>query len=107
MQIDGYVQALREDLARVAAVRDESPPHRLRPELKGVAMFQPPPPKSAAHWVYDDPSGVPEAPFTVSLPEPLREPVELAAARAAISPSDWLALAVSRSLRPASTVRAI
>ena len=60
-----------------------------------------------ARWVYDDPSGVPEAPFTVSLPEPLREPVEHAAARAGISPSDWLALAVSRSLRPTSTVRAI
>jgi hypothetical protein len=70
-------------------------------------MFQHPSPKSDARWVYDDPSGVPEAPFTVSLPEPLRAPVEHAAARAGISPSDWLALAVSRSLRPTSTVRAI
>jgi hypothetical protein len=70
-------------------------------------MFHHPSLKSDAHWVYDDPSGVPELPFTVSLPEPLREPVEHAAARAGISPSDWLALAVSRSLRPTSTVRAI
>src|SRR5947207_2396278 len=28
--------------------------------------------RSDAHWVYDDPSGLPEAPFTVSLPEPFR-----------------------------------
>jgi hypothetical protein len=69
-------------------------------------MFHHPSLKGNAHWVYD-PSGLPEAPFTVSLPEPLREPVEHAAARAGISPSDWLALAVSRSLRPTSTVRAI
>lgn len=59
------------------------------------------------HWVYDDPSGVPETAFTVSLPEPLRAPLEHAAAKAGISPADWLALAVSRSLRPTSTVRAI
>ena len=66
-----------------------------------------PPLKRDAHWVYDDPSGLPEAPFTVSLPEPLRDPVEQAAANAGLSPSDWLALAVSRSLRPASTLRTI
>ncbi len=70
-------------------------------------MFHHPSLKSDAHWVYEDPSGVPEAAFTVSLPEPLRDSVEHAAARAGISPSDWLALAVSRSLRPTSTVRAI
>ena len=70
-------------------------------------MFRDAPLKRDAHWVYDDPSGVAEAPFTVSLPEPMLGQVERAAARAGISPSDWLALAVSRSLRPASTVRAI
>jgi hypothetical protein len=62
--------------------------------------------KSKAHWVYDDPSGVPEGPLTVSLPEPLRAPVEEAAASAGLSPADWLTLAVSRSLRP-TTVRAL
>ena len=36
MQIDGYVQALREDLARVAAVGDESTAHAA--ELLAVAL---------------------------------------------------------------------
>ena len=64
--------------------------------------------KSKTHWVYDDPSGVPEGPLTVRLPEPLRGPVEDAAARAGLSLTDWLTLAVSRSLRPSSsTVRTI
>src|SRR3989442_3030272 len=36
MQIDGYVQALREDLARVAAVGDESPARAA--ELLAVAL---------------------------------------------------------------------
>ena len=58
------------------------------------------------HWVYDDPSGVPEGPLTVSLPEPLRAPVEEAAATAGLTPSDWLTLAISRSLRP-TTLKAI
>jgi hypothetical protein len=62
--------------------------------------------KSKPHWVYDDPSGVPEAPLTVSVPEQLRAPVEEAAASAGLTPSDWLALAISRSLRP-TTLRAI
>jgi hypothetical protein len=62
--------------------------------------------KSKTHWVYDDPSGVPEGPLTVSLPAPLRVPIEEAAASAGISPADWLTLAVSRSLRP-TTVRAL
>jgi hypothetical protein len=58
------------------------------------------------HWVYDDPSGVPEGPLTVSLPEPLRGPVELAAADAGLSPAEWLAGLVRSSLRP-TTIRAI
>jgi len=69
-------------------------------------MFFHPPFRSDAHWVYDDPSGVPETPLIVSLPEPLRGPVEHAAAHAGISPSDWLAQVVSRSLRP-TTIRTI
>ena len=62
--------------------------------------------KSKAHWVYDDPSGVPEGPLTVSLPEPLRAPVELAAASEGLTPSDWLASVIRRNLRP-TTLRAI
>ena len=60
----------------------------------------------STHWVYDDPSGVPEGPLTVNLPEPLRGPVERAAATAGLSPAEWLVLAVRRSLRP-TTIRAI
>ena len=63
-------------------------------------------PPRRTHWVYDDPSGVPEGPLTVSLPEPLRGPVEQAAANAGISPAEWLARMVKQSLRP-STIRAI
>jgi len=62
--------------------------------------------KSKTHWVYDDPSGVPEGPLLVSLPEPLRVPVEAAAANAGVTPADWLASVIRRSLRP-TTVRAI
>jgi hypothetical protein len=58
------------------------------------------------HWVYDDPSGVPEGPLTVSLPEPLRGSVELAASEAGVSPSEWLVQVVRRTLRPV-TIRAI
>ena len=58
------------------------------------------------HWVYDDPSGVPEGPLTVSLPEPLRGPIEQAAANAGVSPAEWLASVVRSGLRP-TTIRAI
>ena len=61
--------------------------------------------KSTQHWVYDDPSGVPE-PLTVSLPAPLRGPVEAAAAGVGLTPSQWLARVVQQSLRP-TTLRAI
>jgi hypothetical protein len=60
----------------------------------------------STHWVYDDPSGVPEGPLTVSLPEPLRGPVEHAAASAGMSPAEWLANLVRSGLRP-TTIRAI
>ena len=65
-----------------------------------------PTPRSSTHWVYDDPSGVPEGPLEVSLPTPLRGPVEDAAARAGLSPTAWLAQLVQQSFRP-STIRAI
>jgi hypothetical protein len=58
------------------------------------------------HWIYDDPSGVPEGPLTVSLPEPLRGPVEIAAASEGLSPAEWLAETVRRNLRP-TMIRAI
>jgi hypothetical protein len=61
---------------------------------------------SKTHWVYDDPSGVPEGPLTVSVSEPLRARVELAAASAGLTPSDWLASVIKRNLRP-TTLRAI
>ena len=64
------------------------------------------PPATKTHWVYDDPSGVPEAPLTVSISEPLRGSVELAAASVGLSPSEWLARIVKSSLRP-TTIRAI
>jgi hypothetical protein len=53
-----------------------------------------------AHWTYDDPSGVPDAPLEVSLPQPLRSGVETAAAREGITPSAWLLSLVSRNLAP-------
>ena len=51
--------------SRAGAHRGGSPPppHRLRPELKGVRMFTSSSASEAqAHWVYDDPSGVPDLP---------------------------------------------
>ena len=69
-------------------------------------MFLPSLKSNKTHWVYDDPSGVPEGPLTVSLPGPLRTPVELAAADAGLTPSDWLASVIRRHLRP-TTLRAI
>ncbi len=65
-----------------------------------------PTPRSSTHWVYDDPSGVPEGPLTVDLPAEIRGTVELAAAREGMSPAEWLAQIVRRSLRP-TTIRAI
>ena len=68
-------------------------------------LHQSPSPRTT-HWVYDDPSGVPDGPLTVSLPEPLRASVERAAATAGLSPAEWLAGIVKHSLRP-TTIRAI
>jgi hypothetical protein len=58
------------------------------------------------HIVYDDPSGLPEPELFISIPAPLVAPVELAASRAGMTPSAWLADVVKQSLRP-TTVRAI
>lgn len=54
-------------------------------------------------WVYDDPSGVPEEPLAIRLPEPLRGTVETAAARDGLSPTAWLLRVVTRSLAPATS----
>ncbi|HTZ05067.1 MAG TPA: hypothetical protein VMB53_04865 [Gaiellaceae bacterium] len=59
-----------------------------------------------ARWTYDDPSGVPEAPLEVSVPEPLRTGIETAAARDGLTPSDWLLSLVSRNLAP-PTLKAV
>jgi len=71
-----------------------------------MLFFNESPSPRRTHWVYDDPSGVPEGPLTVSLPAPLRRPVEQAAANAGVSPTEWLARVVASSLRPTS-IRAI
>jgi hypothetical protein len=55
-----------------------------------------------ARWVYDDPSGVPEAPLELRLPQPLRGSVETAAAREGLSAAQWLTALVYRSLAPAT-----
>jgi len=53
-------------------------------------------------WSYDDPSGVDDAPLELRLPQPLRGNVETAAARAGLTPTQWLLGLVSRSLSPAT-----
>ena len=51
-----------------------------------------------AHWAYDDPSGVTELPLAVRVPETLRGGVERAAARAGLTPGEWLITLVTRGL---------
>jgi len=57
-------------------------------------------PPRDARWRYDDPTGVADAPLAVHLPQPLRGGVETAAARAGLTPSQWLLGLVARSLSP-------
>lgn len=54
-------------------------------------------------WVYDDPSGVPETPLTLQIPETLRPGVEAAAAGAGLTPTAWPAAHLSTGLDPATT----
>ena len=61
-------------------------------------MFPLPP--SDARWTYEDPSGVPDGPLSLEVPEQLRVPVELAAARDGVTTADWVIRAVRSSLRP-------
>ena len=51
-----------------------------------------------ARWSYDDPSGVPETPLAVRVPETLRGSVEHAAARDGLTPGEWLITLVTRGL---------
>jgi hypothetical protein len=53
-----------------------------------------------AHWGYDDPSGVPDGPYEVSLPGAFRDEVEHAAASAGVTPAQWLMSLVARNLYP-------
>jgi hypothetical protein len=56
-----------------------------------------------ARWVYDDPSGVPEAPLTLEVPASLRPGVERAAAGAGLTPTAWLVAHLSTDLCPATS----
>src|SRR5436853_111798 len=141
MQIDGYVQALREDLARVAAVGDESTARaaellavalesalgRRLIEALGEAALELSGQLDDGHVEVRFAGGDPElvlvrdegatpaepadeaftARISLRLPDSLKARLDAAAAREGLSVNTWLALAVSRSLRPASTVRAI
>ena len=51
-----------------------------------------------ARWHYDDPSGVPDEPLALRVPEALRGGVERAAAGDGLSPAAWLATLVTRAL---------
>jgi hypothetical protein len=56
---------------------------------------------SDPHWIYDDPSGVPDdVPVTVHLPEPLLETVREEAARYGVTPAAWLLALVEQNVRP-------
>jgi hypothetical protein len=62
---------------------------------------------SDARWSYDDPSGVPETPLSIRVPETLRGGVERAAAREGLTPSEWLIAFVTRGLLSSSTPKAV
>ena len=55
-----------------------------------------------AHWTYDDPSGVPDLPLSINVPDTLRGGLEQAAARDGLTPTAWLAELVSRALAAAT-----
>jgi len=60
-------------------------------------------PAADTHWVYEDPSGVPDEPLAIRVPETLRGGVETAAARDGLTPTAWLLGLVTRSLAPATS----
>ena len=53
-------------------------------------------------WVYEDPSGVPEAPLTLEVPASLRPSVERAAAGAGLTATQWLVAHLTTDLCPAT-----
>ena len=56
---------------------------------------------SDPHWIYDDPSGVPdENDVTVQLPEALLESDRVEAALYGVTPAAWLVAVVEHRLRP-------
>jgi HicB-like protein involved in pilus formation len=125
MQIDGYVQALREDLARVAAVGDESTARAadllavaLEASLAEAALELTAQLESGRVEVrvsggdpelvlVHDESGGPEpvdeafsARITLRLPESLKVRIEAAAARDGGSVNTWLVQALQRAVEP-------
>ena len=60
-------------------------------------------PADDGRWFYEDPSGVPEAPLTVQVPETLCPGVEAAAAGAGLTPTQWLVARIAAGLSPAIT----
>src|SRR6478736_4860017 len=118
MQIDGHIQALREDLVRVAAVGDESTTRAAN--LLSVAIEA-----SLERRIQDvhvevriagrDPElvlvredgTIPEpvdeafsARITLRLPDSLKQRVESAAAREGASVNTWLVQALQRAVEP-------
>src|SRR5579862_3685992 len=89
MQIDGYVQALREDLARIAAVGDESTARAA--ELLSVADEESAPAAAEADEAFT-------ARITLRLPESLKTRLDAAAAIHGVSVNTWLVQVLQRSL---------
>ena len=119
MQIDGYVQALREDLARVAAVGDESTGRRLLEALGEAALelsgqledgrvevrFAGGDPELVL--VRDEEATAAEpadeaftARISLRLPESLKARLETAAARDGVSVNTWLVQVLARVAEP-------
>src|SRR6266851_3756302 len=114
MQIDGYVQALRDDLTRVAAIGDESTARAA--ELLAVALesslgrrLQEALGEAALELVRDEESGPSESPdeaftarITLRLPESLKARLEDAASGHGVSVNTLLVQALQRHLEPRS-----
>jgi predicted HicB family RNase H-like nuclease len=116
MQIDGLIQALREDLSRVASLGDETTSRAA--DLLSVALeaslgrrMQDALAEAALVLVRED-GTAPEAAdeafsarITLRLPESLKQRVESAAAREGASVNTWLVQALQRAVesrRPSS-----
>src|SRR6267154_2654229 len=89
MQIDGYVQALREDLARIAAVGDESTARAA--ELLAGALES-----ALGRRLLEALDEAYTARISLRLPESLKVRLEAAAARDGVSVNTWLVQALMR-----------